>query len=267
MKTINPIGIFDSGIGGLTIAHEVNKILPNEKIIYFGDTQHLPYGEKSPKKIIYYCEKIIDFLLKKNCKCVIIACNSASSIAFQKLLKKINGECILCNVIDPVIQYVKHEESIKKIGIIGTKATIKSNIYQATIKTLRKDINVYSLATPLLASLIEENNNTVYQKEIVEMYLTHENLNDIDSLILGCTHYPLIEPTIRSFYGPDFKIMSAINHIGRFVKKALHNANVLNKSTLKPKHEFYVSDYTQHFQEKTNLFFPKHIILEEQDIF
>ena len=166
-----------------------------------------------------------------------------------------------------MIQYIEHEESIKKIGIIGTKATIKSNIYQATINTLRKDINVYSLATPLLASLIEENNNTVYQKKIIEMYLSHENLNDIDSLILGCTHYPLIEPKIRSFYGQGFKILSAIDHIGHFVKKTLHNANLLNKSALKPKHEFYVSDYTQHFQEKTNLFFPKHIILEEQDIF
>lgn len=267
MNFENPIGIFDSGIGGLTVAHAINKTLPNEKIIYFGDTQHLPYGNKSSKKIIYYCEKIVQFLLAKKCKAIIIACNSASSIALGPILKKTEGKCILLNVIDPVIKAVLNDAKINTIGVIGTSATIYSDIYKNRISEKRNDINVYSLATPLLASLIEENNKELYKKKVVESYLENKKLNNIDTLILGCTHYSLIKSRIRKFYKKKIKILSALEYIGSDLKKALKAKNLLNRKIRSPKHHFYISDYTLNFQEKTKLFFPNRIILEEENIF
>ena len=125
MNSSNPIGVFDSGIGGLTVASAINKLLPNERLIYFGDTQHLPYGNKSVKEIDYYSQVITNFLINKKCKAIVIACNSAAS-SFSGL----EHNCLFFNVIDPVIQYIKKTETIKHVGVIGTKATIKSNIYQ-----------------------------------------------------------------------------------------------------------------------------------------
>jgi len=261
------IGVFDSGIGGLTIAHEINKVLPNEKIIYFGDTQHLPYGNKSNKKIIYYSDKISEFLIKKQCKAIVIACNSASSVALDFLVKKLPDSCILFNVIDPVIEAIKKDSLIKKVGVIGTNATIASNIYKTKIYKERSDISVYSLATPLLASLIEEDNARLYKKGVIESYLSNKNFKIIDALILGCTHYPLIENKILDFYEKKIKIISSLNYVGGHIKHVLKNSSLLNQSLKKPEHQFYVSDYTNNFQKKTKLFFPTSIILKEENIF
>ena len=267
MNTEAPIGIFDSGIGGLTVAHAINKVLPNEKIVYFGDTQHLPYGNKSIEKIQKYSIKIVDFLLKKKCKAIIIACNSASSVAYQKIVKYVKNEVLIFDVIHPVIHYINSQKHIQHVGIIGTNATISSDIYKTHIKTLKKNIKVSSLATPLLASLIEEDDEKLYQKGIIESYLENNKLNNIDSLILGCTHYPLIEKQINHFYNKKVEIISAIKYIGHNVKKILKKNNLLNQQNTKHKHHFYVSDYTANFQKKTKLFFPKSIILEQENIF
>jgi glutamate racemase len=263
----NPIGVFDSGIGGLTVAHAISQSLPNEKIIYFGDTQHLPYGNKSSSKIIYYSEKIADFLLSKDCKSIIIACNSASSIAFENLQKKTDEKCLLFNVIEPAIQSVVNDPLIKHVGVIGTNATISSNIYERHILAARSDITISSLATPLLASLIEENNNDLYKKGIIESYLKNKKLKNIDSLILGCTHYPLIKSYIENHYKKGVKIISALKNIGSIIKKELEHNGLLSLADAMPKHHFYVSDYTNHFQQKTKIFFPSGIILEEENIF
>ena len=267
MSAENPIGIFDSGIGGLTIASEVNKLLPNEKIIYFGDTQHLPYGNKSNQKITYYSNKIVEFLLKKNCKAIIIACNSASSIALNSLREKIHSCCVLFNVIDPLLEQIKNDISIKNIGVIGTHATISSNVYEHSIYKTRPDINVSSLATPILASLIEENNQDLYTKGIIESYLKNEKLQNIDTLILGCTHYPLIKEKISDFYKNEIRLLSSLSCIGNYIKNDLKERNLLNLSNKAGEHAFYVSDYTEFFQKKTKLFFPTSIILEEENIF
>lgn len=267
MNDPRPIGVFDSGIGGLTIAHEINKILPKEKIIYFGDTQHMPYGNKSNKKIIYYSNKIFEFLIKKQCKAIIVACNSASSVAIKQLMQKETQSCILLNVIDPLINAIKKDLSIKNIGVIGTNATIESNIYKTRIYDERSDVKVYSLATPLLASLIEEDNAKLYDKGIIESYLSHENFKTIDTLILGCTHYPLIEKKILDFYQKKIKIISSLNYFGEYVKNVFEQKDCLNQSPKKPKHQFYVSDYTNSFQKNTKLFFPTSIILREENIF
>ncbi len=267
MNAEDPIGIFDSGIGGLTVAHAINTSLPNEKLIYFGDTQHLPYGDKSIEKINTYSCKIANFLSNKNCKAIIIACNSASSVAFQKIKYNLQNKCLIFNVIDPVINEVINDYSIKKIGVIGTNATINSNVYETKIGSIRKDIQIISKATPLLANLIEENNKELYKKGIIESYLLDESLEKIDSLILGCTHYPLIEGQINNFYKKQVKLISSIKNIGKIVKSSLGKNNLLNMNKKLKKHEFYVSDYTQIFQQKTQLFFPSSIILEEQNIF
>ena len=151
------IGIFDSGIGGLTVAHAIKKQLPNENLIYFGDTQHLPYGEKSEKSINLFSKKITSFLIQKKCKAIIIACNSAASVA-NKTVLKVAKNIPVFNVIDPVVKYIdeKYKNSAANIGIIGTKATIQSKNYEKKITTLNSKLNVSSLQTPLLAPMIEE---------------------------------------------------------------------------------------------------------------
>ena len=158
-------------------------------------------------------------------------------------------------------------KSIKNIGVIGTNATIASNIYKARIYKERSDIKVYSLATPLLASLIEEDNTRLYEKGIIESYLSNKNFNIIDTLILGCTHYPLIEDKILDFYQKKIKIISSLDYFGEYIQHMLKTSALLNQSAEKPKHQFYVSDYTNHFQKKTRLFFPTSIILKEENIF
>ena len=267
MNAEDPIGIFDSGIGGLTVAHAIQKSMPNEKIIYFGDTQHLPYGNKSRKKIQYYSSKISDFLVSKKCKAIVIACNSASAVAFQNIKNQFENKCVLFNVIDPVIKAVVNNPQIKKIGIIGTNATINSGIYTKSIIQARKDITVISKATPLLASLIEEDNNKLYQHGIIESYLLDDSLKEIDSLILGCTHYPIIAQQINEIYQKKINLISSIKYIGDIVKEYLKNEKLLNINFNNEKHHFYVSDYTRNFQKKTKLFFSSSIILEEENIF
>tara|TARA_B100001250_G_C19798366_1_gene789821 strand:- start:1428 stop:2234 length:807 start_codon:yes stop_codon:yes gene_type:complete len=267
LNTEAPIGIFDSGIGGLTVAHAINKTLPNEKIVYFGDTIHLPYGNKSNNEIKYYSNQISNFLLKRKCKIIVIACNSASAVAFEELKKKMKKKCLIVNVIDPVIYHVTNNLAIKNIGVIGTTATISSEIYPKLIQKQRKDINIYTLATPQLASLIEENNYQLKIKSTLESYLKDQKLTAIDSLILGCTHYPLIENQINIFYKQRVLLISSIQYIGEEVKKLLGEKKLLNTSKNKMKHHFYVSNYSLNFQRKTELFFSSSINLEEENIF
>jgi len=267
LNSSHPIGIFDSGIGGLTVANAINKVLPDEQIIYFGDTQHLPYGNKSHQKINGYCIKIVDFLLQKKCKAIVIGCNSASSVAYKSIVEKVKNTTLVINVIDPVVNYIVSNKSIKKVGIIGTNATISSQIYEKKITSIRNNIKVYSVATPLLASLIEEDNHQLYKTGIIESYLQNEKLQNIDSLILGCTHYPLIESQINNFYSEKMEIVSSTKYVGNMLKKELANKNLLNTKNGRMQHEFYISDYTKNFQEKTKLFFPSSIILEEENIF
>ena len=266
-----PIGIFDSGIGGLTVARHITNLLPDEKIIYFGDTLHLPYGEKSQKKIQKFSLKIIKFLKSKKCKAIIIACNSASSQSANYLENNllIKKKIILFNVIDPIISYLKTLNTIHKIGIIGTNATIRSNIYEKKIKNLPQKHSVVSLSTPLLAPMIESNfYNESIKTKIIKSYLNNEKLKDIDSIILGCTHYPLIESEIENIYKGNVKIINSLKYTSEKVIKKLKEKNMLVKNKNKNrKHEFFVSDLTESFQESAKLFFNEKIILKEKNIF
>ena len=262
----NPIGIFDSGIGGLTVANAITRQLPNEKIIYFGDTAHLPYGDKSPDSIKYYGIRISQFLLQHNCKIIVIACNSASSMAYETVKDFVGDKALVVNVIDPVVEEVTSDKSIKKVGVIGTKGTIRSDIYSKKIRAARKNLDVPSLATPLLASMIEEGffNNKI-SRTIINSYLSRPKLAKIDSLILACTHYPLIKEEIEEYYKGKVNIIDSAGMVAMHVKNLLTEQNLLTKER-RPKHHFFVSDYTDSFEKSTKYFFRNKIRLEEVSI-
>lgn len=267
LKADQPIGIFDSGIGGLTVANAIKKHLPNEEIIYFGDTAHLPYGDKAPYSIKHYSTEIAKFLLEKKCKVIVIACNTASSIAYKDVLKVTKNNAILINVIDPVVEKV-HKEAKQNdhIGIIGTKGTIKSGIYRKKLKELNDDLEVSSMATPLLAPMIEEGFiNDKISKTVLESYLTDNKLKDINSIILACTHYPLIKDEINLFYKGKVMVVDSADIVGSYVKEQLEFQGLLNKKN-KPEHHFFVSDYTNSFEKSTRYFFPEKITLEKASI-
>jgi glutamate racemase len=258
----NPIGIFDSGIGGLTVARAVRDLLPTEDLVYFGDTAHLPYGDKSTAAIQSYTVKICDLLIKNSCKVILIACNSASSAAYQLAKEYAGSRAKVINVIDPVIQYLGKEYAGKTIGLIGTKRTMKSNVYQKKLDKLNKDIRLHSLATPLLAPMIEEGyfNNSI-SEQIIFNYLSDPSLDGIEALVLGCTHYPLIREQIEKYYQGKVKVIDASMIVAEAVKAYLESESILN-STEQNRHKFYVSDYTHSFAESTRIFFREEVKLE-----
>ena len=260
----NPIGIFDSGIGGLTIAHAIKNKLPNESLIYFGDTKHLPYGEKSEQAIKDYSLKIAEFLKNNNCKAIIIACNSASSTAYYHIKKNINSIPIY-NVIDPIVSFISKKYFNKKIGVIGTKATIQSGIYEDKLLDKNSSLFVASLETPLLAPMIEEGFfNQEISSTIIKNYLNDKKLDKIDILVLACTHYPLIQNEIISFYN-KIDVIDSSEIIADYIHEELYKSKLLNQAN-KPKFNFIISNFTESFSKSANIFFKENISLEENDI-
>lgn len=258
-----PIGIFDSGIGGLTVAKAIKEVLPQESIIYFGDTAHMPYGDKSAEAIGHYAVKISDFLLEKGCKLIVIACNTASAIAFNTVKSHVKNKVEIINVIGPVLDYVLTHAELKKIGIIGTAATIRSNTYEKALKVRKSELDVRSLATPLLAPMIEEAffNNNISQA-VIDSYLSNPKLADIEALILGCTHYPLIKKEIESYYKNKIHVADSPAIVAERVKSVLKYDGLLNESKNSPHNEFYVSDYTESFEKTTRLFYKNEVKLQ-----
>lgn len=265
-KSENPIGIFDSGIGGLTVAKAIHKLLPHETLIYFGDTAHLPYGDKAPESIKSYALKISDFLLSKGCKIIVIACNTASSIAFEAVKKNVGNRALVLDVINPVVEKVCNMEMVRHIGVIGTRATIRSRAYPKRIQSHDKNLKVASLATPLLASMIEEGffNNNI-SRTIIHDYLSRPGLKNIDTLILACTHYPLIKNEIMEYYKGHINIIDSAEIVALQVKALLARHKLLNKNK-KGKHRFYVSDYTSSFEKSTQIFFVGKVKLEDSNL-
>jgi glutamate racemase len=259
----SPIGIFDSGIGGLTVAHAIRTALPNETIIYFGDTAHLPYGDKSEAAVQAYSIKIADVLLNKGCKVIVIACNSASSAAYE-LLKEYTGKrAKVINVIDPMVKYLKEHYPDRKVGLIGTKRTIASNVYFKKIKQLKKNIDLVSLATPLLVPMIEEGffNNRI-SHDIIEKYLDNRLFDNISALVLGCTHYPLINLQIGKHFADKVDILDSTKITTAYLKEYLIESELLNTEKTEEDH-FMVSDYTESFEASTKIFFKEKVKLEK----
>ena len=263
-KTQNPIGIFDSGTGGLTVAKAVRKLLPNENLIYFGDTAHLPYGDKSTEAIQSYSLKIANFLMAQNCKVILIACNSASAASYRLLKEYVGSKARVMNVIDPMVAHISERYAGKNIGLIGTKQTINSNVYKKKIDDLNQNITLKSLATPLLAPMIEEGfaQNKILSN-VVEQYLSDVALENIEALILGCTHYPLIKNEIKNFYKAhhsenkveNISLLDSSEIVAKSLRGMLEMEDLLNRNETKGESKFYISDYTQSFEATAQLFF------------
>jgi glutamate racemase len=263
----NPVGIFDSGVGGLTVAKAIAQLLPNENLIYFGDTSHLPYGDKSPDTIRFYASGITKFLLSQHCKVIVIACNSVSANALEQV-KRIAGQQIpVLNVIDPVVEYVTLENTYEKIGVIGTKSTINSNTYPHKISGIKKSLSVSSLATPLFVPMIEE--GFIFDdisNAIIRTYLSKQELANIDSLILGCTHYPIIKNQISKYYNFNIDIIDSSQVVAKALRRLLMHHDLLNPGNAGAKHKFYVSDITQSFKIISKMFFEREVPLEHNNI-
>jgi glutamate racemase len=260
-----PIGIFDSGVGGLTVAHAIKQILPGENLIYFGDTAHLPYGDKSEEAIRNYSEGITDFLLGQNAKAILIACNSASASAFEFLKEKYGRSIILLDVIDPVVDYIS-TRNFNKIGVIGTKRTISSETYKDKISVKSPGTEVVSLATPLLVPMIEE--GFIFDdisNAIIRSYLSKESLSDIQALILGCTHYPIIRNQISKFFNFNVEVVDSARIVSVALRDLLAKNDLLNDKA-PVKDQFYVSDYTDYFEKIARMFFERDINLKRSDI-
>lgn len=257
-----PIGIFDSGIGGMTVASAVTRLLPNENTIYFGDTAHLPYGDKSTASIQAYSIKICNMLLQQNCKLILIACNSASAAAFELVREYVGSKAKVLNVIDPVVDYIKEHYDGKTIGLIGTKQTVLSNVYKKKVDALNKNVHLKSLATPLLAPMIEEGffDNNI-SESIIDSYLSDPTLEGIEALILGCTHYPLIKNQISKYYENDVEVLDTSEIVAHSLRAWLEQHYLVNEKGT-GKRQFYVSDYTLSFEQSTNIFFGQQIQLE-----
>jgi glutamate racemase len=265
IKANQPVGIFDSGVGGLTVARAVKKLLPHEQLIYFGDLAHLPYGEKSAAAIQAYSVKIVDILLKHQCKVILIACNSASTASFELVKEYVGTKAKVIDVINPVVDYLREFYPDQRIGLIGTKQTVNSEVYDQKISAQDSGIELSSLPTPLLVPLIEEGfvNKGVTQS-IIDDYLNSDELKDIRALILGCTHYPLIKHNVDKHYSGKVDIIDSSEITAKALKSFLEYNNLTNKSGKPAENDkFYVSDYTESFEHATKIFFGKEVHLEK----
>jgi glutamate racemase len=259
-----PIGIFDSGIGGLTVARAVAQRLPHERLVYFGDTAHLPYGEKSTAAIQAYSVKICDVLLRQHCKLILIACNSASAAAYELVREYVGSKAVVVGMIDPVVQHVGAYYAGKSVGLIGTKQTVGSNIYLKKIDQLDQGVDLHALATPLLVSMIEEGFFAGrVSEEIIRSYLDHPTLQGIDALLLACTHFPLIKSEMEAYYQGRVAVLDPSDVVAATVAEQLASRQLLASDTGEvPTHHFYVSDFTRSFEESTRIFFGQEVQLE-----
>jgi glutamate racemase len=261
-----PIGVFDSGVGGLTVAHAIKTVLPEEKIIYFGDTFHLPYGDKSSQSVQYYSRKISDFLLEKSCKTVLIACNTASASAFDEVTRHVGGRALVLNVVDPVVKYLGERGRNGKVGVIGTKGTINSGTYKNKITGQAPAAEVISKATPLFVPMIEEGFiDDEISNSIIHAYLSDPLFDGIDTLILGCTHYPIIRRQIEKFFHDRVDVIDSGHIVATELRRILEEKGLLVKDNGSDKHEFYVSDYTEFFERISRMFFEEEVHLEKLD--
>lgn len=262
-NTDRPIGVFDSGVGGLTVANAIRQVLPNEKLVYFGDTAHLPYGDKSKETIMGYSARITQYLLEQQCKVIVVACNTASANAYDTIVAEARGKALVVDVINPVVEYVTSGTKYKRIGVIGTKGTVNSGTYVGKIIARNPHVSVASLATPMLVPMIEE--GFIFDdisNAIIRSYLSKPELAQIQALILGCTHYPIIKNQINKFFNFEVDVIDSSRIVANHLRSILETNQLLNNNP-GPVHKFYVSDFTDSFQVISKLFFEENIPLEK----
>lgn len=263
-----PIGVFDSGIGGLTIVRALNQALPQESILYYGDTAHLPYGDKSPELLRGFVSEICDFLISSGVKAIVIACNTASAVTLEVVLAKASALNIpVFDVIRPAARYAIQASPMKRIGVIGTKTTIQSHVYLKTLLELSPDALVVEKATPLLVPMIEEGwVNSQISLDIVDAYMSDTGFAHLDSLILGCTHYPLIKEEIQAYFNKSrprpVEVVDSSLAVAEEVKQKLSELKLLQEGNAPTSHRFVVSDLTPNFQTTAAQFLGREVELE-----
>ncbi len=253
-----PIGIFDSGVGGLTVVKEIIKALPNERIVYLGDTARVPYGTKSEETIKRFSIENGKFLKKFNVKIIVVACNTASSIAIPLLRRRFNIPIV--GVIKPGAKRAVELTKNKRIGVIGTPTTIKSKAYRKEIKFISRNKKVISKACPLFVSLAEEGwLDGKITLDIVKKYLEPLKKEKIDTLVLGCTHYPLLRSVISRVVGRGVRIVDSASSVAGEVSRILEKADKLATRSAKPVHNFFATDAVRQFVKVGEKFLGKRI--------
>lgn len=256
-KKTAPIGVFDSGVGGLTVVREMVRHLPKENIVYFGDTARVPYGSKSQRTIIRFSEQIIRFLKTKQVKAIVIACNTASALALEAV--KSEFDVPILGVVIPGARAAVETTQNKKVGVVGTDATVQSGMYTKIIKSMNPEIEVIEKACPLFVPLVEEGfKEHAVTQEIIEYYLESMKKTDIDAMILGCTHYPLLRSKIRAYMGEKIEIVNPAYETAMDLQKILKERGMENNggSADCSRYEFYVSDTAEKFRQFANTVMP-----------
>lgn len=253
----SPVGVFDSGVGGLTVVREIMRNLPSEKIVYFGDTARVPYGSKSKDTVIRYSRQIIRFLQEQQVKAIVIACNTASAFALDVMKEEFDIPII--GVIESGAVVAAKETRNNRVGVIGTIGTVESGIHEGYLKKMNPSVRVFGKACPLFVPLVEENwLHDPITTEITARYLKDMKDKDIDTLILGCTHYPLIRSTIRSVMGEDVRLVNPAYETALELRRLLAKEDLLNLGTEQVEfpYHFYVSDSEDKFRNFANSILP-----------
>ena len=262
-----PIGIFDSGIGGLTIARAVKDHLPQETLVYFGDTRHLPYGDKPTTEVQAHALRICDFLLQKQCKVIVIACNSVAAVAADIIRLRVGKQATVLSVIAPMVDHLSRYYQGRAIGLIGTQQTVRSGVYVKELHALQADIQLHTLATPRLVPMSEA---ALYkplhnEQHILNRYLQHPNLQQIEALVLGCTHYHVIKKKIQHFYRHQLEVIDATTLTAVYLQRFLVRHQLV-RTCASVQDYFAVSAKTQAFSKALQFFFGPEAYLEQIEV-
>ena len=253
-----PIGIFDSGMGGLTVLREVISRLPYENVVYLGDTARVPYGIRSQSTVVRYSDQNADFLIGEGIKALVVACNTVSAVGIEQLKNRLSIPVI--GVLEPGALKATKTTRTGKIGVIGTEATINSGAYQRVLKDMYHDVFVVAKACPLFVPLVEEGwTDEKITKDVIRKYLKSFKRHRIDTLVLGCTHYPLLKSSINKYMGDDVKLVDSAIETAKVTKRVLKTEGILKTDTNKGKRSFYVTDSPDRFKEVGEMFLDKDI--------
>ena len=260
-----PVGVFDSGVGGLTVAREIMRQLPDERIVYFGDTARVPYGSKSKDTVIRYSSQIVHFLREQNVKAIVIACNTASAFALEAVQDKLDIPVL--GVIEAGARVAAEETKNKRVGVIGTVGTVGSGIHESYLKRLNPEITVIGKACPLFVPLVEEGwLHDPVTVEVASRYLQELKDEQVDTLILGCTHYPLIRSTIQEVMGEKVRLVNPAYETALELKSLLTKMDLLSSGEQQAEfpYRFYVSDAAEQFQDFANSILPYDVKMTKQ---
>lgn len=249
----SPLGVFDSGVGGLTVVRALRQMLPNESIVYLGDTARVPYGSKSPDTIRRFSVEDTQFLVGHGVKAVVVACNTATAHALPLLQSTFRVPVI--GVVEPGVEATLADENAARVGIIGTSGTIRSSAYQYALAMRKPDLQIHALATPLLVPFIEEGwTEHPALKSVLKEYLKPLLDRDVDTLVLACTHYPLLMPVLKRMLGDKVRLVDSATTCAAHTKMLLEKEQLLNQTSGKPLLEIYLTDLSEQAEAQTKRF-------------